>query len=145
MGWRNRAGSIRTQTLSRLQPSKSKEEAGDRRSRLLQTAIGGALFPCFPVWHPCFPSHVVCIYFFFHVETLLSKSSAGMSGAAMQPLLTRCSHLQLSSFWQSGKSWGDSRGTGRFVFLLHAETLCISRWRCQGRGSKRKSWKKDTS
>lgn len=72
MGWRNGAGSICTVALSRLQPSKSKGEAGEKRSRLLQTALGGALFPCltsplpqscglhlflFFMWKHCFQSH----------------------------------------------------------------------------------------
>lgn len=115
--------------------SMSEGEAGEQRSRLLQTALGGS--SASPSDIPCFPSHVVCICLFFMWRRCFQSHQRGR---AQQPC-SHCQHAAPTCNSAASDKVGNPEGARMALaglFFSCMQTVSInSRRRCQGRGSRR--------
>lgn len=102
-------------------------EAGEQRNKSFRLLLEADLLPCLDP--PLSLSCGLHLSLFSHGNTVFKDISI----VAMTSLPACFSHLQLGSFWLSGKSQGHSCVFGRFVLLLLAGSLSKQQEKMSGR------------
>lgn len=143
VGRRNEAGGIQTPATSGPRPQC--DWGRGRRAEKQNPADCFRSQLCFPIWHPLLPQSCGLHLLLFSCGNTAFKAISEGSVVAMMSLPACLSHLQLSSFWQSGKSQGDSCSFGRFILLLHEGSLSKQQDKISGKRKQQKELEKEVS